>query len=79
MQLIRCDRCKKTESGHIKEPGDVKDYHGTCVGKTERRPSISGWELIRVGSYGVASLLCPECVALLRAWLNGEEKQKKTA
>ena len=79
MQLLRCDRCKKTESGFIHEPREERHSCGGGSSWTCRRPSISGWELIQIGNNGLASLLCRVCVERLGAWLNGEDKQTTRA
>ena len=74
MQLLRCDRCKKTEAGFIQEPREVKHAWGGGSSWTRRMPSISGWELVSVGAGHFASLLCKVCVERLGAWLKGEDK-----
>lgn len=59
MQLLQCDRCKKTESGFIRD--------GVSGGVS----SIAGWETVRVGGW-TECLLCKDCVPKLKAWLRGD-------
>jgi len=75
MQLLRCDRCKKTEAGHINEPREEKHAWGGGSSWTRRYPSITGWALIQIEN-GCAALLCNVCVERLRAWLSGEDIEK---
>jgi hypothetical protein len=64
-ELLQCDRCKKTERGHIKRASATYAHNmqAAMVGVSDDTPSIQGWRFI------LGRLLCSVCETGLEAWL----------